>query len=106
MKKLNWIIILLIAILPTSFSVSCKSKKESPKQEDTRNDSAPVIVTPDATLRQSVNNVLAGYPGITADVNDGVVTLKGSIQQVDLSGLIQKIQELRPKKVENQLTIK
>ena len=107
MKKLNWLIILGVAIMPATFSVSCKSKKKEPvKQEDTRNDPAPVVITPDASLRTSVDNVLAAYSGVSADIKDGVVTLRGSIRQDELSGLIQKIQELRPKKVENQLTIK
>ena len=106
MKKLNWLMIMMVAILPATFSVSCKSKKKEPApQEDRRND-PPVVVSPDATLRQSVDDVLRSYSGLTADVKDGVVTLRGSIRQDELAGLMEKIHGLKPRKVENQLTIK
>ena len=108
MKKLNWLIVFGVAIMPATFSASCKSKKKEPvKQEDTRNDPAPVIISPDASLQTSVDNVLAAYNGVSADIKDGVVTLRGTIRQDELMGLVQKLQELRPKKVETEkLTIK
>ena len=104
MKKTNWLLILLIAALSTSISPSCKNKKADTTQDKTTN--TAIEISPDATLRTSVDNVLKSYDGVSADVKDGVVTLRGSIRQDDLQPLIMKVQELKPKKVENQLTIK
>jgi hyperosmotically inducible protein len=67
---------------------------------------APVAINPDATLVGAVNVVLNNFPGVAASVNDGVVTLNGEIKRSDLPNLIQLINELSPRKVENKLTIK
>ena len=105
MKRTNWLLILLIAAFSTTVSTSCKSKKADTTQQDKTTNTA-VEINPDATLRTSVDNVLKAYDGVSADVKDGVVTLRGNIKQDDLQTLIMKVQELKPKKVENQLTIK
>jgi len=105
MKRTNWLLILLIAAFSTTVSTSCKNKKADTSQQDKTTNTA-VEVAPDATLRTSVDNVLKSYDGVSADVKDGVVTLRGNIRQDDLQALIMKVQELKPKKVENQLTIK
>lgn len=105
MKRTNWLLILLIAAFSTTVSTSCKNKKADTTQQDKTTNTA-VEINPDATLRTSVDNVLKSYDGVSADVKDGVITLRGNIKQDDLQSLIMKVQELRPKKVENQLTIK
>jgi osmotically-inducible protein OsmY len=108
MKKSNWILSLLIAVFSLTAIVSCKNKKaESTTQENKSNDNNnSVEINSDATLRSSVNDVVKAYNGVEADVKDGVVTLRGNIKQDDLQPLIMKVQELKPKKVENQLVIK
>lgn len=105
MKRTNWLLILLIAAFSTTVSTSCKNKKADTTQQD-KTTNTSVEINPDATLRTSVDNVLKSYDGVSADVKDGVITLRGNIKQDDLQSLIMKVQELRPKKVENQLTIK
>ncbi|HSD06292.1 BON domain-containing protein [Flavobacterium sp.] len=67
---------------------------------------APVEINSDAVLNTEVSKVVETYSGVKATVLDGVVTLKGEIKRDQLPILIQSIQELKPKKVENQLTIK
>lgn len=69
---------------------------------------APVVISPDTTLKSSVTANLAKYgvTGITADVADGVVTLKGDIARAKLQDAIKAANEAKPKKVVNQLTIK
>ena len=105
MKRNPLLLILLIAAFSTTVSTSCKSKKADTTQQDKTTNTA-VEINPDATLRTSVDNVLKSYDGVSADIKDGVVTLRGNIKQDDLQSLIMKVQELKPKKVENQLTIK
>lgn len=67
---------------------------------------APVEINPDAVLTTSVNGVVKTYSGVTATVANGVVTLTGAIKKEQLPNLIKSVQELKPKKVENKLTIK
>ncbi|KFF08544.1 BON domain-containing protein [Flavobacterium hydatis] len=67
---------------------------------------APVVINADSVLNTSVSEVVKTYSGVTATVLDGVVTLKGDIKRDQLPALIKSIQELKPKKVENKLTIK
>ncbi|PIF30355.1 osmotically-inducible protein OsmY [Flavobacterium sp. 9] len=67
---------------------------------------APVEINPDAVLTTSVNEVVKTYSGVSAAIKDGVVTLTGTIKKEQLPNLIKSVQELKPKKVENKLTIK
>ncbi len=66
----------------------------------------PVQVNSDDTLRQGVMDATKDHPGVTASVNDGVITLTGSISRNNLATLMQTLNTLNPKKVQNQLTIK
>ncbi|MEO8532819.1 MAG: BON domain-containing protein [Flavobacterium sp.] len=67
---------------------------------------APVEINADSVLTTSVNEVVKTYNGVSATVVDGVVTLTGDIKREQLPNLIKSVQELKPKKVENKLTIK
>lgn len=67
---------------------------------------APVVVSPDETLTNSVNQVLSNYQGVSAQVQNGVVTLTGTTNRADLQNLMQAVNALNPVKVENQLTVK
>ena len=67
---------------------------------------APVQINADSVLTESVNKVVTAYAGVKTSVTDGVITLTGDIKKDQLPALIQSVQELKPKKVENKLTIK
>lgn len=67
---------------------------------------APVEVSSDATLTTSVNDIVKKYDGVNAEVKDGVITLRGEIKRDNLQPLIISLNELKPKKVDNQLAIK
>jgi len=66
---------------------------------------APVEITADDPLKASVDNTIKAYPGVAATVNDGVITLTGQIKKADLQNLMKALNTLKPKKIENQLTI-
>lgn len=57
-------------------------------------------------MDKSVSKVVKAYDGVSATVVGGVVTLSGEIKRDQLQSLIQRVQELKPKKVDNKLTIK
>jgi hypothetical protein len=82
---------------------SCKNKDKTTTQEQKTD--APVTISSDDQLRSGANTVVAAYTGVSAEVNDGVITVRGTIKREDLQTLISKLQELKPRKVENQLVI-
>jgi osmotically-inducible protein OsmY len=69
---------------------------------------ATPVINPDTQLRSAVEANFTKYnlSGITADVAEGVVTLKGTITRAKLQDAIKAANEAKPKKVNNQLTIK
>ncbi len=66
----------------------------------------PVTVNSDTILTQGVKDATKDFPTVTANVNDGVITLTGSIKRSDLQKLMMNLNTLKPKKIDNQLTIK
>ena len=67
---------------------------------------APVVIAQDDPLTQGVNDAIKDLPGVTAAVNDGVVTLTGEIKRASLQKLMMTLHTLKPKKIDNQLTVK
>jgi hyperosmotically inducible protein len=66
---------------------------------------ATVVVTADDPLTKSVVEATKGFPGVKAEVKDSIVTLTGEIKKNDLPGLTKALTSLKPKKIENKLTI-
>ncbi len=67
---------------------------------------APVVISPDAALTASVADAVKDFTMVKADVLDGVVTLTGEIKKTDLPKLMMSVNSLKPKRVENKLTVK
>ena len=72
--------------------------------DDAITQAAPTV-TPDDMLKQKVDAILVSYPLVTASISDGVITLNGSIEREELPGLMKKMNEAQPRKVENLLKI-
>ena len=66
----------------------------------------PVEIAADDPLTKSVNDAVKDYPGVNASVKDGVVTLTGEIKRSSLQKLMQSLNSLKPKKIDNKLIIK
>ncbi|MEO7961090.1 MAG: BON domain-containing protein [Ginsengibacter sp.] len=67
---------------------------------------APVAVDNDASLIQGVTDATKDFPTVAASVANGEITLMGSIERSKLQTLMQSLNSLNPKKINNQLTIK
>jgi hyperosmotically inducible protein len=67
---------------------------------------APVTISPDNTLNAGVERITARYSGVQAEVNDGVITLRGQLKRDSLHQLMMDLNALQPKKIENQLVLK
>lgn len=66
----------------------------------------PVAISPDEILQTAVNEAIKAYNGVKAEVKDGVVTLTGEIRKAELTVLMPMLHGLKPKKIENKLTVK
>ncbi|MEO6704993.1 MAG: BON domain-containing protein, partial [Ginsengibacter sp.] len=66
---------------------------------------------PDATmnsgneLTQGVTDATKDFPTVKTSVNNGEITLTGSIKRSDLKTLMQSLNSLHPTKINNKLTI-
>jgi osmotically-inducible protein OsmY len=107
--KRAFIYLVLVASLAGSLTLpSCKNKKTTTTTTTTSADTtstAPVQVATDDQLSNGVKDATKDFPGVTATVNNGEVTLTGSIKRDRLPTLMQSIHALNPKKVNNNLTI-
>ena len=107
MKKIFYF---LLAFTLAGSITSCKNKKaETPDTTTTTtttvDTTAPVQINTDDELTRGVKDATKDFPGVTATVANGEVTLTGTIKRDRLPTLMQSIQALHPKKVNNNLTI-
>lgn len=92
---------------------SCKSKTKdttttaTPVTIDTPATAAPVVVNNDATIRSSVDAVIKSYPNVTADVQNGKVTLRGTVNNRDeMQKIVMGVNEAQIRNFDNQITVK
>ncbi len=101
-------------LLAGVYFTSCKSKsKDTGNTIDTTALTAPAPVTPapveiapDTALQAGVRDATKDYPGVKADINNGEITLTGEIKRSKVADLMMSLNSLKPKKINNQLTIK
>jgi osmotically-inducible protein OsmY len=67
---------------------------------------APVEINADSTLNRGVADAIKDFPTVTATVSNGEITLTGSIKRSNLPTLMQSLNSLQSKKINNQLTVK
>ncbi len=67
---------------------------------------APVEIAADDPLTKGVTDATKDFPGVTATVKDGVITLTGELSRSRLPALMQSLNSLKPKKIDNKLTLK
>lgn len=66
------------------------------------------VISPDQELTVKISELLTDvkYKEVSISVLDGEVTLNGTIQKADLMDLIQTLNELQPRKINNNLVLK
>ena len=60
----------------------------------------------DLTMRTSVQSIITKFPGVQADVANGVIVLRGTIERDNLKSLMSELSSLQPNKIDNQLLVK
>jgi len=101
------------ALVVCTFFTSCMNKPAESINTDSSNNegafdssAAEVAVAPQDSLQIAVRNVIAKYPGVNADVNNGEILLTGEIDALKLQYMITDLNTLRPKNIVNKLTVK
>jgi hypothetical protein len=98
-------------LLATVELPACKSKpKETTTADtvvtvDTATKPAPVEIAADDELTKNTKDAVKDFPGVTAEVKDGEITLTGNITRDRLQKLMMALNALHPKKINNNLTI-
>ena len=108
MKK-HLIVFGLLLLLGGSYS--CKGKNNNQNTDTTTTTTeptttAPVVVNEDDELRNGVKDATKDFPDVNASVDNGVITLTGSIERSRYPTLKQSLDALRPKQVVNNLNYK
>jgi hypothetical protein len=93
---------------------ACKSKKDKSATDTTTTTPtvtpdttmAPVTVNSDDALSTGVRDATKDFPGVNATVANGEITLTGEITRDRLPTLMAALNTLKPKKINNNLTIK
>ena len=67
---------------------------------------APVVIAADDPLTKAVTDALTAFPGVSATVKDGIISLAGEIKRADLQKLMMILQGLKPKKVDPSALVK
>ena len=88
----------------TNSSTNVDTTSTTTMDTSTTSANAAATVSHDS-LRSQLKDATKDYPGVTATVNNGEVTLTGHIRREKLPKLMQSVQALNPKKVNNNLTI-
>jgi osmotically-inducible protein OsmY len=94
-------------------ATSCKGKNKNQNTDNTTTTTtteptttAPVVVNEDDELRNGVRDATKDFPNVNATVENGVITLTGSIERSRYPTLKQSLDGLRPKQVVNNLNYK
>lgn len=66
----------------------------------------PVVIAEDSALIKNVADATKDFPTVKAEVKDGVILLTGEIKKASLITLMQHLSALKPKKIDNKLTVK
>jgi hypothetical protein len=107
---------LLVGLVLTAgiATTSCKGKNKNANNTgaDTTTmmnapaEQAPVTINEDETLNRGLVDATKDYPGVNATVNNGEITLTGTLERSKLPNLMTSLNSLRAKKINNNLTLK
>lgn len=65
-----------------------------------------VTIRPDKELRENTEKIISKYKNVQAGVSNGIITLRGEVKKDKLPQLMIDLNDLHPKRIENQLVIK
>lgn len=110
MKQLTCKLLLGVTLMSGTFFTACKNKAKenestestttvAPAQIDTTPTPPPITAAPDDALTTGVRDATKDYPGVTANVENGEITLSGEITRAKLTPMMQALNSLHAKKI-------
>ncbi len=109
MKKITNQLLIAAIALSVGFLPSCKGKNKEKETTATvapaETTPAPVVVSTDDELVTKTKDATKDFPTVTATTANGEITLTGSIKRDKLPTLMQTLNALHAKKINNNLTI-
>jgi osmotically-inducible protein OsmY len=106
MKKILIQFSLAVFLLSGLSVQSCKNKNKD-TETNTTTTTAPVQVDNDAQIRSSIDPIIRQYPNVTADVQNGKVTLRGTVNSRDeMQRIVQAVNEAQIKNFDNEITVR
>lgn len=100
----GFVLVMLVSL------TACKNKADkdttTTTTADTTASTTPVTVDTDDALAKGAKDATKDYPEVTATVNNGEITLTGELKRDKLPDLMQSLNSLNPKKINNNLTLK
>jgi len=66
----------------------------------------PADVSENDSLAMKAKDAIKDYPGVNVTISNGEVTLTGEVSRDQLPKVMQAVNAIHPKKVNNELTIK
>ena len=106
MAKLMVGLLLLAGIQLTACKHKAKAATDTTTTTVDTTTQVPVQINTDDALTTGVRDATKDFPGVTAAVANGEITLTGTISRAKLSTLMAALNSLKPKKINNNLTIK
>ena len=103
--------ILFFSLFLFAFGTACHNKDNNATTNTTDTTAtsvqpAPVQISSDDSLQNGMKDALKDYPTVNGTVNNGEITLTGDVNRDRLTPLMQSLQSLHPKKINNNLTVK
>ncbi len=108
MKTFKTLSIAALLIAALQFP-ACKGENKADDSKDTTTvatqTTEPVNVADDDQLTTKTKDATKDFPGVTATVGNGEITLSGNIDRDKLPNLMKSLNALNAKKINNNLTI-
>ena len=105
-KIFGFAIVALVGMSACKNNADNKDTTTTTTTADSTASTAPVVVESDDALVKGAKDATKDYPEVTATVSNGEITLTGEIKRDKLPDLMQSLNSLNPKKINNNLTIK
>lgn len=111
MKKIQTSILIAAFAISSLSLCSCKGGGKDKQPTDTvaigtqNVPDEPVEISSDQELGPKVKDATKDFPGVTGEVSNGEITITGSVSRDRLPTLMQSLNALGAKKINNKLTI-
>jgi hypothetical protein len=103
---LRWVLLGLMLAGLQSLLVSCQDAKGGGDNVSVISDNNCLRIASDELLTEGVKFVIKDYEHVNAGIENGVITLTGTVEKHRLPGLMMGLKSLRATRIVNHLDVK